>query len=82
MPTITIRYDEVKAQAVRKGPCPRCGRKTTRRRTFTMTISPYNRNPNGTVRTPAEVQEAVDALAAGWKPDPKLFIHSSCFRRR
>jgi len=78
MYSITTRYQELAAQATRRGRCPRCNKPVTRTRTFTMTISPFNKNPDGTVRTPAEVRAAVNAKAAAWQPEEELFRHAKC----
>lgn len=75
---ITDTYEQVTARAERKGRCPGCGRVVRRSMTFTNTISPFNKNPDGSVRTPAQVQANVDALAAAWDPDPERFRHGSC----
>lgn len=66
MPTYV--YQRVKRQAQRRLTCLSCGKRRARQTTFEMTISPFNKNPDGTVRTPGEVYAAVDALAEAWDP--------------
>lgn len=78
MYSTTTRYQELTAQATRRGSGPGCGKPTIRSRTFTMTINPFNRNPDGTVRTPGEVLDAVSAKAAAWQPEEELFRHQKC----
>lgn len=67
--TITERYEPVQVPVERKGECPSCGKKVTRRRTFEHTVNPFNKNPDGTVRTYAEVLAQVKAEANEWEPD-------------
>lgn len=74
----TETYWRITAKATRRARCPGCGKATTRSRTFEMTVSPFNKNPDGTVRTPSEVAAAVRAEADAWQPDPGLFRHSAC----
>lgn len=71
----TYRFQEVKARASHGGKCPVCGKRVSRSRTFTQTINPFNRNEDGSVKTPAEVRVAVDAEANAWEPD---FTHEAC----
>lgn len=80
MYSITTRYEEVAVRAERKGRCPGCAKRVVRSRTFTMTISPFNKNPDGTVRTPAEVRKACSAKAAEWQPsaEDEVFRHAKC----
>jgi len=66
MPTYT--YQEVSHREQRRVPCSGCGKKLTRTRTFTNTLSPFNKNPDGTVRTYAEVLAKVKAEGAQWQP--------------
>lgn len=74
----TITYTAVSVKAVRRGRCPGCQKRVTRSQTFTNTISPFNRNPDGTVRTYQEVQARVTELAASWEPGPEVFRHQAC----
>lgn len=66
MPTYT--FPPVKAQARRRIDCLGCGKRCNRQATFEMTVSPFNQNPDGTVRTRAEVHAAVQAEAQAWNP--------------
>lgn len=72
-----MRYDfeVVAAHRTRQGQCPICGRTVRRSRTFEMTVNPFNRNEDGTVRTRGEVQAAVEDKADAWSPD---FRHAFC----
>lgn len=78
----TTRFQEVAVPAKRRGKCPTCDKAVTRSRTFTMTISPFNRNPDGTIRTAAEVWAACEAKAEAWQPEPSVFEHGKCVDAR
>ena len=68
-------FPEVATTATKTGLCPVCGKRATRRQRFWQTESPFNRNPDGTVRTRTDIQEEVRAEAANWVPD---FTHGKC----
>lgn len=70
-------YEPVETHRRRSGVCTVCGRATQRSRTFTMTVNPFNKNPDGTVRSRMEVRQAVEAEADAWVPD---FRHEACRR--
>lgn len=76
--SVTTTYRPVNVSAKRKGRCPGCGKPTERSRTFTMTISPFNKNPDDSIRTPREVRGACAAEAAEWAPEPEAFRHQKC----
>lgn len=73
MPTYT--FPPISLTAKRTGKCPVCGKRVTRSRTITHTVNPWNKNPDGTVRTHTEVGEAVRDEANAWVPD---FTHTAC----
>lgn len=72
---MTWKFQEVSRRAERSGVCPGCGGATRRRQTFTHTVNPFNKNADGTVKTPQEVGVDVQRLADEWVPD---FWHESC----
>lgn len=63
------------ARRRRRGKCPVCGKSSTRSRIFQHTVNPFNRRPDGTPKTYAEVSADVQAEADAWTPD---FTHSTC----
>ena len=74
----TYLYQPVKTTRRRSAPCPVCGRRVTRSRTFEHTINPFHPAvrdcPPDT--TPARaVRQAVEAEADAWQPD---FRHDKC----
>lgn len=73
--TTTYRYDVYKRQAKKKGKCPVCGKAVTRSFTFEETRSPFNKNEDGTVKTPSDINLSLHNKAQAWKPD---FTHERC----
>ena len=76
-----ITFDEIAVPATRYGPCPGCGKKVKRSRTFTQTVNPWNTiEVHGAKRpkTPSEVWRAVHDQAVAWQPDPEVFRHGKC----
>lgn len=65
-------------KATRKGTCPTCDKPATRSATFSATVSPFNRNADGTVKTWPEVASDVKAKAEAWRPAPEEFEHEKC----
>jgi hypothetical protein len=76
--TITETYERVSATARRRGTCPECGGKVTRSRTFTNTINPLNRRPDGQVKDYSEVHADVHAQADAWQPTGHDLLHEAC----
>lgn len=74
--TQRIRYQEFSHPTRQAGPCPVCGRRRTRSRTFTATQSPFNVDPaTGQPRTEQQITRALAAEAAAWSPDFSCSSH-------
>lgn len=69
----TYTFPPINAYRLLVGNCPICGKQTKRSRKFTHTVNPFNVNEDGTVKTPAQVRESVNAEADAWVPD---FTHT------
>src|SRR5690625_2922910 len=54
----TYTFREVIVFADKHGTCQVCGKRAKRSRTFAQTISPFNTNPDGSVRSEREVLDA------------------------
>lgn len=72
---IQVRFEVVKASRQKSGKCPVCGKRVVRKTTFEQTLSPYNKNGDGTVKNYHEVSVDVNKEANRWKPD---FHHEKC----
>lgn len=75
----TYRFPEVTFSANKTGTCAVCGKQATRTRTFMNTVSPFNQNPDGTVRTREEVREKVRSEGLAWAADGPV-MHAKCER--
>ena len=62
----TYTYMKFTAKGTRKGVCDVCGKRTTRSLTFSQTVSPFNKNEDGTVKTEAQVIHSVWLEAEEW----------------
>lgn len=71
----TYSFPEIWSRHTRTGPCPVCGKRTRRSKKFEQTVNPFNKNPDGTVKTRDEVWASVRAEAKAWEPD---FRHEAC----
>lgn len=70
--TRTIRFQEFSQLATKNLPCPSCSKKVRRQTTLTMTLSPYNKNPDGTVRSARQIREALLEQAQQWSAEPVM----------
>lgn len=68
---VVTTYEPVRVQVTKAMPCPACGRKVRRQRTFQQTINPWNKNADGTVKTSFEVLRAVRIQAKEWQEQPE-----------
>lgn len=65
-------YEQLQTTALKSLPCPGCGRKVRRQRTFTETLNPFNRNAAGQPRTHHEVYESLRIQVAAWRAEPVI----------
>lgn len=72
----TYRFREIKHQASKNLPCPACGKKLRRQRTFSQTLNPFNKNADGQVKTELEIVRELNATAAEWEAEPET--HPAC----
>jgi hypothetical protein len=70
------RFREIKYQASKNLPCPGCGKKLRRQRTFGQTLNPFNKNADGQVKTELDIVRELHATAAEWETEPET--HDTC----
>lgn len=66
----TVHFPEIKWQAVKNLPCPDCGKKVRRQKTFTQTQSPFNKNAQGQPATGQEITAKLRKQAEEWQAKP------------
>lgn len=64
-------FEKVQIKWSKRLPCPECGKKLARSRTFMQTINPWNAHPDGTPRTYEEIRQNVIAEARAWALVPE-----------
>lgn len=64
-----VKYQVFRRKAFKSGKC-KCGKHRRRQRTFVMTVNPFNRNPDGSVKTPYEVIEDLRRVSESWRNEP------------
>lgn len=66
----TIKFEEIKKTARKRVSCDGgCGKKFPRQTTFSMTLNPFNKNPDGTIRTRQDIHDALEEKARAWEAD-------------
>ncbi len=64
-------FRPLRFRATKDLPCPRCGKKVRRAKTFEMTVNPFNVNEAGVPCSPGEVWAKLAAKAAEWAKVPE-----------
>ncbi|MDF3679350.1 hypothetical protein P3S38_20250 [Enterobacter hormaechei] len=72
----TTRFDEVSTFAEKSGKCDVCGKACKRREKFYQTLNPFNKNPDGSVKTHQEIRKEIELKAIEWKLKPVR--HAKC----
>lgn len=72
----TYIFEEVKLSGSKSGRCSICGKACTRSQKFSQTISPFNKNKKGEMKTWQEIKDELRTELAEWKTKPP--IHSRC----
>ena len=65
-------YERVTWQARKSVPCPECGKKIRRQRTFGQTLNPFNRDRDGFLKTRQQIRRELYAEAAVWQERPEM----------
>lgn len=66
-----VTFRELKRRASKLVACAVCGAKVKRQRTFMQTLNPWNKNADGTVRSPEDIWRALDTEAGEWAVQPE-----------
>jgi hypothetical protein len=67
----TYRFEEIARTGRKNLPCPSCGKKVRRQQAFTMTLNPYNRDPEtGLPRTRSQISAALGEQVREYEQQP------------
>lgn len=78
---IVTTYDQIIERDIVKGICLKCGKTRTRTLVESMTENPFNKNPDGSVRSRSEIIQAVrDNLYKSTEKLKNKFICATCFK--
>lgn len=65
-----IPFEVIKVTGSKRARCPVCGKTTGRSRTFGQSVGPFNRHPDGQVKTRDEIRDELHRQLREWKKDP------------
>lgn len=65
-----VVFREETLRTTKRGTCGRCAKAHTRSKTFSQTVNPWNRRPDGVPKSPAEVRASLVAEADAWRREP------------
>ena len=72
----TYKFDKVSRSGIWTGTCRVCGKHGKRTATFSQTRSRFNRNPDGTIKTVAQITHQLNVLVERYSRQP--FVHKKC----
>lgn len=70
-----VVFEQVSKTARATGRCAVCGKSVTRSKKLWQTVNPFNKLPDGTVKSAADIRRELDVEARRWQPD---FRHAAC----
>lgn len=76
LPTVRVVFEEVSIKATRVW--KEDGKRRQQTRKFSQTIHPWNKNPDGTIKTREEITAELMRDAAAWNPEPQQPGSASC----
>ena len=71
-----INFREIAYYPKKSGKCVVCGKQAARREKIYSTVNPFNRNADGSIKTPEEVAVQVRAEVRDWMNKP--IKHAKC----
>jgi hypothetical protein len=66
MYTRTLRFQAITRKATRTGKCTVCGKAATRGTSFFQTLNPWNKHPDGSVKSARDIGRELQAEADAW----------------
>lgn len=74
MYTIVRNFQPIRQRATRTGKCTVCGKAATRSTTFQQTLNPYNKLPDGSVKSARDIGRELQAEAKAWSAVPPTHV--------
>lgn len=74
MYTRTVRFQPLRQRATRTGKCTVCGKAATRSTTFEQTLNPWNKHPDGCVKSARDIGRELATEAAAWSAEPPTHV--------
>jgi len=76
---VKVNFQEVRLYATKSVKCPDCGKRLKRSRKFYQTMNPFNKLPDGTVKSADDIYRELRAQAKAWEATAVPEIrHSAC----
>lgn len=69
-------FDRYESRGFKRGRCVVCGKGAERSVVFDMTDNPWNKNPDGTRRSVADIRLALAEKVTAWEGEP--VTHAKC----
>lgn len=67
----TYQFQKVTWPDQKSVPCPGCGKKVRRSKTFWQTLNPFNKLPDGTVKDRRDIMRELRDEANAWRGQPE-----------
>jgi hypothetical protein len=75
---VHVKFQEVKLPVGITRACAKCGKRFSRHTTIVHTVNPFNKNPDGSVRTVPEIRTVQFEEADAWKAAPEQQMCRGC----
>lgn len=72
----TYRFREIPHQVTKSVPCAVCGKRVRRQRTFSQTLNPFNKRPDGQLKTTKDIMRELVTEGEAWQGEPET--HPKC----
>lgn len=72
----TYKFEEITHPVTKRVACRFCGKKLTRSITLSQTVSPFNKDADGNLKSPDQIRAELKEQAAEWEPTNA--IHAAC----
>jgi hypothetical protein len=61
-----VTFAVIRERAKKAGVCRECGKRCTRSKTFEQTVNPWNKNKDGSPKTPDEIRAELRVTVKTW----------------